>query len=212
MALMAFVVSLLCASWLILRGGGSPLALEGLLISSLWCSSTCARFISPSLSWSYVLLIGGLCGGLVSVLYYFAQGKGHHRAIRLIVLNLGATSILVGGHTGAFILSTDFRFTGVTIALGLVSPIIVYLLLAHSRLGLLMRAAGSEPDLVRRLGHRVWAIQAATFGLAGILIGLVVTAKGEDPLSVIGYGYAAYLFLEIIRHLLNHTLKSLKVT
>ena len=209
MATMAFVVSLLCAGWLILRGGGSALALEGLLVSSLWCSSTCSKLLSSSLPWPYTLALGGLCGAFVSLLYYFAQGKGHNRSIRLIVLNLGATSIFIGSHTGAFILSTEFRFTWSAILLGTISPIVVYLLLAHSRLGLLMRAAGSEPDLVRRLGYRVWAIQASTFALAGLLIGLVATAKADSPLAVVGFGYAAYLILEIIRYLLNHALKSL---
>ncbi len=204
----ALLICLLTACWLLLRGGGSPLAIEGLLVFSAWGGMSLGNLLGYEPSSAGVILVGALAGALVAFIYYLAQGKKNNRFIRVIVLNVGATAILVG-EGSSFILSPYYQMPFLVILVGLFSPLLVYLVLAHSRLGLLIRSAGGASDLLRRLGHRVWLIQAMTFACAGALVGIIAAAKGGTPSGVVGYGYLAYFILVMFRYLLNIALKSL---
>jgi branched-chain amino acid transport system permease protein len=84
------------------------------------------------------------------------------------------------------------------IAVTLLMLVLLYLFFRHTRIGLAMRAAATNPESARLAGIRVgwmialgWGMAAAIGAVAGMLIAPVVFLEPNMMLSILLYGFAA---------------------
>jgi len=209
MAMAGFLGCLLAAGWLLLRAGGSPLVLEGLVVTAAWSTLLGVELVDPTMTPAGVVCLAMACGGFLGCGYYLAQGRGRVRGLRMVVINVGATALFVGTKPGATALTPSVELGTAAAVAGMVAIVASYLVLAHTRLGLTIRAAGTAPELLRRLGRSVRATQALAFAVAGALVGCAAACKGGGPMDVVGFGYVAFGALVVVRWLVVRILNAL---
>lgn len=169
-------------------------------------------------SWAMGLLAGTLSSALLgwlmySALFRFLQGQELRQALASIALSIiladammwiwggqpyqldmpralsGATELVPG-----FLYPTGRLFVlAVTAAIGLG----LYLLLSHTRFGIMVRAGVDDPEMLATAGVRVGHLFAATFALGAALTGLA-GAIGASVLSVSPGEDARYLLASLV--------------
>lgn len=81
----------------------------------------------------------------------------------------------------------------VIIAVGLAVGIGLYLLIGHTRLGMLVRAGATHRDILRAMGVRIRMIYTVVFGLGALLAGLAGVMAG--PLSAVQVGMGEQILI-----------------
>ncbi|MDP2358095.1 MAG: branched-chain amino acid ABC transporter permease [Beijerinckiaceae bacterium] len=113
---------------------------------------------------------------------------------QLTVLLFGRQPLFVqipGFLEGSILLFGDVRYPVYRIAIiavGLLTAIGLYLLIARTRLGMLIRAGATNRDMVRALGVDIRLLYTALFGLGAMLAGLAGVMAGPILSVQVGMG------------------------
>ena len=97
---------------------------------------------------------------------------------------------------GAIQLASGLSYSAyrlVIIAVGLAVGIELYLLIGHTRLGMLVRAGATHRDILRAMGVRIRMIYTVVFGLGALLAGLAGVMAG--PLSAVQVGMGEQILI-----------------
>ena len=200
MTVFFFLIILASSGWLVTRAGGNSFMVEGMLILSAWFSGQFISYFPVIKTSSFLLFLPVvLCGATAGLLAWLLQGGKRTSAIRLLSFDIGVHCLILGSLFNDHKFITPFEYPILTVCCGILSPFVVYVLLAHSALGLKIRIGGTSSELMKRLAFPVGSIQAITFALAGVFAALAAVLKGLDPSILWGYGYWAYLLLWGIR-------------
>ena len=97
---------------------------------------------------------------------------------------------------GAIQLATGLSYSTyrlVIIAVGLLVGIGLYVLIGHTRLGMLVRAGATHREILRAMGVRIRLIYTVVFGLGALLAGLAGAMAG--PVSAVQVGLGAQILI-----------------
>jgi branched-chain amino acid transport system permease protein len=92
---------------------------------------------------------------------------------------------------GAIQLATGLRYSTyrlVIIAVGLLVGVGLYVLIGHTRLGMLVRAGATHREILRAMGVRIRLIYTVVFGLGALLAGLAGAMAGPVSAVQVGMG------------------------
>lgn len=113
---------------------------------------------------------------------------------QLVILLVGRQPVFVGlppGLDGSFPVGFDVRYPVYRLAIivaGILVAIGLYLLIARTRLGMLVRAGATHRDMVRALGVDIRTLYTIVFGLGALLAGLAGLMAGPLLAVQVGMG------------------------
>jgi branched-chain amino acid transport system permease protein len=175
------------------------------MIGAFAAATVCAHGVP----FAFALPFGALCGGVAALVFEVVlvrrlYARSHLDQVLVtfgVILFVNELAALVWGRAPLFMATPAFLGGSVNvggvpypvyrlfvIALGLAVAAALYLLIGHTRVGMLIRAGATHRELVGALGVDVARLSTLVFALGGVLAGLAGAAVGPIFSVSVGMG------------------------
>ncbi|QGX99723.1 ABC transporter permease [Roseovarius faecimaris] len=196
------------------RAGVLNLGVEGMMITGAICGFAIAvNTGSPLLGFAAAAVGGALLSLLFALLTQIALANHVASGLALTLFGLGLSALLGQGYVGIkppptgkldIPLLSDIPFFGpvlfshdIMVYVGLALTLAVWVMLKHTRIGLILRAVGENHDAAHALGYKVVRVRimailfgGACAGLGGAYISLIRVPQWTEGMTA-GAGWIA---------------------
>lgn len=154
------------------RSGVINLGVEGMMILGALFAFVVAHVTGYPVAG---LLAGAAAGGLAALLHAFVsvtlRANQYVSGLALTMLGLGLAGVLGRGWEGIPLLNTLPEISGLTY-MGLLLAVGLWLVLHHTRLGMVIRSTGESPAAAEALGVNVYLVRYLCVVFGGVLAGV----------------------------------------
>lgn len=154
------------------RSGVINLGVEGMMILGALSAFVVAHITGYPVAG---LLAAAVAGGLAALLHAFVsvtlRANQYVSGLALTMLGLGLAGVLGRGWEGIPLLNTLPEISGLTY-MGLALAVGLWLVLHHTRLGMVIRSVGESPAAADALGVNVYLVRYLCVVFGGVLAGV----------------------------------------
>lgn len=154
------------------RSGVINLGVEGMMILGALSAFVVAHVTGYPVAG---LLAAAVAGGLAALLHAFVsvtlRANQYVSGLALTMLGLGLAGVLGRGWEGIPLLNTLPEISGLTY-MGLLLAVGLWLVLHHTRLGMVIRSTGESPAAADALGVNVYLVRYLCVVFGGVLAGV----------------------------------------